>query len=99
MVNGTPDTSIPVYKVQKDSGDHSVKTWNRNMLLPFSEIPGLSEVSVPDTAQDSLSKLRRTRSKTPKRSAELPNSESNSDSDESAIPMHIIPARRNLFVI
>ena len=50
---------------------------------------------MPDTTQESLPKLRKTRSKTPKRSAELPESESNSDSDDSAIPKYIIPARRN----
>ena len=95
VVIGIPDKSIPVYKVQKDSGDHSVKTLHRNMLLPFSAIPGLSEVRVPDTTQESQPKLHKTRSKTPKRSAELPDSESNSDSDDSAIPRYIIPARRN----
>ena len=42
MVIGIPDKSIPVYKVQKDSGDHSVKTLHWNMLLLFSAIPGLS---------------------------------------------------------
>ena len=33
--------------------------------------------------------------KTPKRSTELPDSESNSDSDDSTIPRYIFPARRN----
>ena len=65
VVIGIPDKSIPVYKVQKDLGDHSVKTLHRNMLLPFSAIPGLSEVSVPDTTRESLPKLRKPRSKTP----------------------------------
>ena len=50
---------------------------------------------MPDTTQESLSKLRKTRSKTPKHSAELADSESNSDSDDSAIPRYIIPARGN----
>lgn len=50
---------------------------------------------MPDTTQESQPKLHKTRSKTPKRSAELPDSESNSDSDDSAIPRYIIPARRN----
>ena len=95
VVIDIPDKSIPLYKVQKDSGDHSVKTLHRNMLLPFSAIPGLSEVGVPDTTQESLPKLHKTRSKTPKCSAELPDSESNSDSYDSAIPRYIIPARRN----
>ena len=65
------------------------------MLLPFSAIPGLSEVGVPDTIQEFLPKLHKTRSKTPKRSGELPDSESNSDSYDAAIPRYIIPARRN----
>ena len=60
VVIGIPDKSIPVYKAQKDSGDHSVKTLHRNMLLPFSEIAGLSEIGVTDITHDSLPKLRKT---------------------------------------
>ena len=65
------------------------------MLLPFSAIPGSSEVGVSDTTRESQPKLRKIRSKTLKHSAELPDSESNSDFDDSAIPRYIIPARRN----
>ena len=79
-----------MYKVQKDSGDHSVKTLEQEYASALFENTGLSEV---DTAQDSLPKLRKTRSKKPKLSAEFPDSKSNSDSDDSAIPRYINPAR------
>ena len=51
-----PDKSIPVYMVQKDSSDHSVKTLHCNMILPFFAIPGFSDVGMPDTSQNSLPK-------------------------------------------
>ncbi|MCG8044577.1 MAG: RNase H-like domain-containing protein [Candidatus Thiodiazotropha endolucinida] len=40
-----PNKNVPVYKVQKESGDHVVKTLHRNMLLPFSAIPAKSDNS------------------------------------------------------
>ena len=43
IVIDIPDKIIPVYKVQKESGDASVKTLHRNMLLLFSIIPTISE--------------------------------------------------------
>ena len=30
---------VPVYRFQRESGDSTVKTLHRNMLLPFSAIP------------------------------------------------------------
>ena len=42
-----PNKDVPVFKVQKESGDQVIKTLHRNMLLPFSAIPGKWEV--PDT--------------------------------------------------
>ena len=34
-----PNEGVPVYRVQHESGDSTVKTLHRNMLLPFSAIP------------------------------------------------------------
>ena len=44
VVIDIPDRNIPVYKVQRESGNSTVKTLHRNMLLPFSAIPGISEI-------------------------------------------------------
>ena len=39
-----PDRNVPVYKAQRESGNPTVRTLHRNMLLPFSAIPGISEI-------------------------------------------------------
>ena len=39
VVIDIPDRNIPVYKVQRESGNPTVKTLHRDMLLPFSAIP------------------------------------------------------------
>ena len=57
IVIDMPDKTIPVYKVQRESGDSSVKSLHRNMLLPFSVIPGKSEVSIPSKSTEPKSPL------------------------------------------
>ena len=51
VVIGTPDINIPVYHVQKEFGDGSVK--HRNMLLPFSAIPSISEIGTKPSGSKS----------------------------------------------
>ena len=43
IVIGIPNESVPVFQVQKQSGSKAIKTLHRNMLLPFSAIPGIYE--------------------------------------------------------
>lgn len=92
IVVSKPINNIPVYKVQKESDDSCIKTLHRNMLLPFSVIPGKSEVLEPPKI-------------TPKRplrnNIQLNNDsdteESDSDQSDSAFQSsgkYIIPARR-----
>ena len=42
-----PNQDVPVYRIQKESGDQIIKTLHRNMLLPFSAIPG--KLEIPET--------------------------------------------------
>ena len=97
IVIDMPDKSIPVYRVQRESGDSSVKTLHRNMLLPFSAIPGISEVSIPPKPIPQKSpRTKQSALKVPKC---IPNSDSDSDSDQSelmfAFPKYVIPQRRS----
>ena len=39
IVIEVPNEGVPVYRVQRESGDSMVKTLHRNILLPFSAIP------------------------------------------------------------
>ena len=52
VVIDIPDRNVPVYKVQRESGNPTVKTLHRNMLLPFSAIPVISEIRpIPSVTQ------------------------------------------------
>ena len=55
IVIGRPDESIPLYRVQRESGDSSVKTLYRNMLLPFSAIPSISDLDMPSPSVPMIS--------------------------------------------
>ena len=46
-VVGMPNKTIPVYKVRKEGSDSRIRTLHRNMLLPFSAIPSVTEVATP----------------------------------------------------
>ena len=90
------DKNTPVYKVQKEFGKGSVKTLHRNMLLPFSAKPSISDLgSIPQRKRSKTESNDRTKAIR----VQTPLSESESDSDsteESAIfvPRYIPPHRR-----
>ena len=92
IVIDMPDRTIPVYKVQKESGDSSVKTLHRNMLLPFSVIPGKSEVSIPSKSTEPKKSLN-TRQTVPQDPVCGSETESDSDSSQSErYQKYVIPA-------
>ena len=46
IVIEVPNEDVPVYRVQCESGDSTVKTLQRNMLLPFSAIPSNLDIGI-----------------------------------------------------
>ena len=45
VIVSQPDPNIPVFQVKKKESDNTTKVLHRNVLLPFSVIPSVSEVS------------------------------------------------------
>lgn len=93
-----PDQDIPVYKVQKESGDHSVKTLHRNMLLPFSSIPGPFDISISSPVKQKF-KSAQPKVTTRKQPTHISESDSNSESSDTdsymySVPKYVIPQRR-----
>ncbi|MCW4250032.1 MAG: RNase H-like domain-containing protein [Candidatus Thiodiazotropha endolucinida] len=93
VVTGIPDKNVPVYTVQRESGDSTVKTLHRNMLLPFSVIPGISETNIEPDQNVSPEPRKITRKQ---KAVPISDSDPDSDSDQSDyIPRYIPPHRRN----
>ena len=96
IVLDKPDSNIPVYKVQKEFGEGSVKTLHRNMLLPFSAIPKISDVGSSQRQKSENESNDRTKI-TPV-PVSVSESESDSDSSEPSavfVPRYVPPHRRN----
>ena len=86
-----PNDNIQVYRVQKESDASCIKTLHRNMLLPFSVIPSVSEVQIPNPKQ------KRTRQERP---TQIHHSDEESESDQSDIIVqfprkYVVPQRMN----
>ena len=94
VVVAVPNAGIPVYKVKKESGDSIVKTLHRNMLLPFSAISSLPDISGQSNKSVETSK---TRSHSKKRSTEQVAEDSDSEQSDSSVTYfkYIIPQRRH----
>ena len=93
IVVSIPTSDIPVYKVQRESNSSNIKILHRNMLLPFSAIPSVVEVSEPKVVTK-----KSTRSKpVDVHSISSSSQESASDQSESdsCVPRYVIPQRRN----
>ena len=98
VVIGMPDINIPVCHVQKEFGDGSVKTLHRNMLLPFTIIPSISEIGT----NTSGSKSKKDKSEMSSKTIPVPSSPSESDFDSDSgespvlfVPRYVPPHRRN----
>lgn len=88
VVIGIPIPGIPVFEVQKESDYSDVKTLHRNLLLPFSAIPKVSQVE--DLTPPKPVKSQRTKpgKATPKPVTQEPDSDDTSDSESEEV---IIP--------
>ena len=92
-VVGMPNTTIPVYKVRKEGSDSRIRTLHRNMLLPFSAIPSVTDIL------EFSKKVKRSvvSEKRDKPSASSQFDESDSDQSDSVVtvPKYIIPPKKN----
>ena len=97
IVIEVPNEGVPVYRVQRETGDSTVKTLHRNMLLPFSAIPssldrGLfydsphSKPSKPAAPVHSQSK--------PVQEPEFESDSSESETEELFYPRYMLPLKR-----
>ena len=93
IVIGRPDESIPVYRVQRESGDSSVKTLHRNMLLPFSAIPCISDLDMPSPSVP-MKSARSRQVKEPRVVSHESHSESDSSESDTSQIVYVIPQRR-----
>ena len=94
IVIDMPDKNIPVYKVQKESGDASVKILDRNMILPFSAIPCISEVENQAEVKRTI-RTRNSKSVTEKTSVLDASSDSSSEDSDFVLPVpwYVAPHR------
>ena len=89
-----PISGIPVFKVQKESDSSVTKTLHRNMLLPFSAIPGTGQVD--ENLPQAPVKANKKKVK-PQPVVESSDSEHSSNSEEEEVipvPRYIPPHRR-----
>ncbi|XP_078332152.1 uncharacterized protein LOC144625379 [Crassostrea virginica] len=107
IVINQPNSDIPVFQVKKESGNEKIKTLHRNMLLPISFIPRLSEQSkiIPTPSQSVQNKCSPEKvSPVPDKTSKTSTSSSislssssecdSSDSDSDAGNVYVIPQRR-----
>ena len=88
-----PIAGIPVFRVQKESDSSVTKTLHRNLLLPFSAIPGTSQVN--DNLSPSSMRTRQRKAK-PQPVVETGSEHSSgSDQEEGIIPVpRYVPSHR-----
>ena len=95
VVVDIPIAGIPVFKVQKESDSSVVKTLHRNLLLPFSAIPRISQVDYCLSRQIVQPRLKPGKA-TSKPVIQISESEHNSDSEQAEVSVqrYVPPHRR-----
>ena len=92
IVIGIPIPGIPVFEVQKESDSSDVRFLHRNLLLPISAIPQISQVKDLPPPESVRPKKNKPGKGTPEPITQIPESDESSDSEADEI---IIPVQRN----
>ena len=97
IVIEVPNEGVPVYKVQRESGDSAVKTLHRNMLLPFSAIPSSLDLGLfydsPHSKPSKPAAPVHSQSK-PVQEPEFESDSSDSETEELFYPRYMLPLKR-----
>ena len=92
IVIGIPIPGIPVFEVQKESDSSDVRFLHRNLLLPISAIPQISQVKDLPPPESVRPKKNKPGKATPEPITQIPESDESSDSEADEV---IIPVQRN----
>ena len=97
IVIEVPNEGVPVYRVQRESGDSAVKTLHRNMLLPFSAIPSSLDLGLfydsPHSKPSKPAAPVHSQSK-PVQKPESESDSSESETEELFYPRYMLPLKR-----
>ena len=97
IVIEVPNEGVPVYRVQRESGDSTVKTLHRNMLLPFSAIPSSLDLGLfydsPHSKPSKPAAPVHSQSK-PAQEPEFESDSSDSETEELFYPRYMLPLKR-----
>ena len=97
IVIEVPNEGVPVYRVQRESGDLAVKTLHRNMLLPFSAIPSSLDLGLfydsPHSKPGKPAAPVHSQSK-PVQEPEFESDSSESETEELFYPRYMLPLKR-----
>ena len=97
IVIEVPNEGVPVYRVQRESGDSAVKTLHRNMLLPFSAIPSSLDLGLfydsPHSKPGKPAAPVHSQSK-PVQEPEFESDSSESETEELFYPRYMLPLKR-----
>ena len=91
IVIGIPNEHVPAFHVQKQSGSKAIKTLHRNMLLPFSAIPGIYEAKRTFPKQNKTVVRTRNEEKVGTQKSESESSDTDSSGE---VPRYVIPPKR-----